>query len=58
MYGEAAAIVLQRLQRARPQIGTMDLKVVAMVLSRDVTLSRNLTNFHQVTGLAVEDWTT
>jgi tRNA(fMet)-specific endonuclease VapC len=36
----------------------MDLKIAAIVLSRDATLlSRNFTDFSRVTGLQVEDWT-
>jgi tRNA(fMet)-specific endonuclease VapC len=58
-FDEAAAIVFQRLRRARLRIGTMDLKIAAIAVSRDATLlSRNLTDFRQVPGLPVEDWTT
>lgn len=58
-FDEAAAIVFQRLQHARLQIGAMDLKIAAIVVSRDATLlSRNLTDFRQVPGLPVEDWST
>jgi tRNA(fMet)-specific endonuclease VapC len=58
-FDEAAAIVFQRLQRARLRVGAMDLKIAAIVVSRDATLlSRNLTDFRQVPGLPVEDWTT
>jgi tRNA(fMet)-specific endonuclease VapC len=39
-------------------MGTMDLKITAMVLLREATLlSRNLADFGQVPGLQVEDWT-
>jgi tRNA(fMet)-specific endonuclease VapC len=59
VFDEAAAIVFQRLQRARLRIGAMDLKIAAIVVSRDATfLSRNLTDFRQVPGLQAEDWTT
>jgi tRNA(fMet)-specific endonuclease VapC len=58
-FDEAAALVFQRLQRARLRIGAMDLKIAAIVVSGDATLlSRNLTDFRQVPGLPVEDWTT
>jgi len=57
-FDEAAAVVFQRLRRMRLRIGTMDLKIAAIVLSRDATLlSRNLADFRQVSGLRVEDWT-
>ena len=58
-FDEAAATVFQRLRRARIRIGTMDLKIASIVLSRDATLlSRNLGDFRQVPNLHVEDWTT
>jgi tRNA(fMet)-specific endonuclease VapC len=57
-FDEAAVAVFQRLRRARLRIGIMDLKIAALVLSRDaLLLSKNLTDFSQVPGLQVEDWT-
>ena len=48
----------QSFRRARIRIGTMDLKIAAIVLSQGATLlSRNLVDFCQVPGLSVEDWT-
>lgn len=57
-FDEVAAVIFQRLRRARLRIGTMDLKIAAIVLSREATLlSRNLADFRQVPSLQVEDWT-
>jgi tRNA(fMet)-specific endonuclease VapC len=57
-FDEAAADVFQQLRRTHLRIGTMDLKLAAIVLSRDAALlSRNLADFRQVPGLQVEDWT-
>ena len=57
-FDEAAAVVFQRLRRARLRIGTMDLKIAAIMLSRDaLLLSKNLTAFGQIPGVQVEDWT-
>jgi tRNA(fMet)-specific endonuclease VapC len=57
-FDEAAATVFQRLRRSRIRIGTMDLKIASIVLSRHATLlSRNLGDFRQVPDLHVEDWT-
>ena len=51
-FDEAAAVAFQQLRRARLRIGTMDLKIAAIVVSRNATLlSRNLTDFRQVAGL-------
>lgn len=39
------------------QIGTLDLRIVCIALANNATLlSRNLRDFRQVPGLAVEDW--
>ena len=53
-----AADILVNLRRRRLRIGTMDLKIAAIVLSHQATLlSRNLVDFSQVPGLSIEDWT-
>ena len=55
---EAAATEFQRLRRHRLRIGTIGLKIAAIVLSHDATLlSRNLSDFQQIPELHVEDWT-
>ena len=57
-FDEAAAAAFQRLRRRHRRIGTMDLKIAAIVLSRRATLlSRNLRDFSQIPDLHVEDWT-
>jgi len=58
-FDGSAAEVYQRLRRARVRIGTMDLKITAIVMSIDATLlSRNRRDFEKVPGLKTEDWTT
>ena len=53
-----AAGEFQQLQRAKVRIGTMDLKIAAIVLANNGRLiSRNLRDFQKVPGLHVEDWT-
>ncbi len=55
---EAAATVFQRLRRSRRRLGTMDLKIASIVLSREATLLwRNLADFRHVPDVPVEDWT-
>jgi tRNA(fMet)-specific endonuclease VapC len=57
-FDERSAVEFQRLRKRHRRIGTMDLKIAAIVLSRgDTLLSRNLPDFSQVDGLRVEDWT-
>jgi len=56
-FDEAAAAEFERLQRSRIRIGTMDLKIAAIALSRGATvLTRNLKDFSRVPGLRAEDW--
>jgi tRNA(fMet)-specific endonuclease VapC len=46
-----------RLRRLRIRIGTQDLKIAAIALSRDaLLLSANLRDFQRVPGLRVENW--
>lgn len=57
-FGEAAAVEYQRLRKLQPRIGSLDLKIAAIVLSKGGTLlSRNLSDFGRISGLKVEDWT-
>jgi tRNA(fMet)-specific endonuclease VapC len=57
-FDEAAAVELQRLRGLRLRLGTMDLRIAAVALSRSATLlTRNLADFNKVPGLRAEDWT-
>lgn len=57
-FDDRAAMHLQSLKNSRVRIGTMDLRISAIVLSNNATLlSRNLVDFRRVPGLKVEDWT-
>lgn len=57
-FDAPSAVTYQRLRRTRLRMGTIDLKIAAIVLSREATLlSRNLADFGRVPGLQVEDWT-
>jgi tRNA(fMet)-specific endonuclease VapC len=57
-FDEKAATQLQRLRQSRVRVGTMDLKIAAIVLTQGATLlSRNLKDFRRVPGPRVEDWT-
>lgn len=52
-----AASYFRELKRQHIRIGTMDLKIAAIVLANDATLlSRNLVDFRRVPNLKVEDW--
>ena len=52
-----AADVFQELQKQRLRIGTMDLKIAAIVIVHNATLlSRNLKDFGKIPTLQVEDW--
>ena len=52
-----AARVFHRLKDQGVRIGTMDLKIAPICITRDMTLlSRNLVDFEKVPGLRVENW--
>ena len=56
-YDPAAAGLFDSLRAQRVRIGTFDLRIAAIAMSRDLTLlSRNLADFRQVPGLRVRDW--
>ncbi len=57
-FDERAGVEYQRLRRLRIRIGTMDLKISAIVFTHDATLlSENLSDFRKVPCLKVADWT-
>ncbi len=56
-FDQKAAQQFHDLKAAKVRIGTMDLKIAAIVLALGATLlSANLRDFQQVPGLSVEDW--
>ena len=57
-FDDTAATVFDDLRKRRVRIGTMDLRIAAIALSRDMTvLTRNVRDFSRVPGLKVQDWT-
>jgi tRNA(fMet)-specific endonuclease VapC len=55
-FDDVAAVEFQRLTRSRVRIGTMDLKIAAIVMAHGATLySRNTVDFSKIAGLSVED---
>jgi tRNA(fMet)-specific endonuclease VapC len=56
-FDQAAADQFVSLRKARVRVGTMDLKIAAIVLAANgLLLSGNLLDFQQVPGLKVENW--
>ena len=57
-FDDPAAAVFDNLRALNLRIGTMDLRIAAITLSRDLTLvTRNVAHFGRVPGLRTEDWT-
>ena len=55
-YDQAAADQTAALRRLKLRIGSMDLKIAAIAISRDAVLaSANLRDFGRIQGLRVED---
>jgi tRNA(fMet)-specific endonuclease VapC len=47
-----------RLRKTYPRLGTMDLKIAAItIINRSTLLTRNSSDFGQISGLQIEDWT-
>ncbi len=58
-YDAGAAAEFQRLLASKLRIGTMDMKIAAIVLANNaVLLTRNSTDFGKVPNLHIEDWST
>ncbi|WP_009633611.1 type II toxin-antitoxin system VapC family toxin [Synechocystis sp. PCC 7509] len=57
-FDEQAAQEFQRLKKLYPRLGTMDLKIAAIALVNEaILLTRNSSDFGQIAGLIMEDWT-
>ena|SRR5438874_715418 len=57
-FNEPAAVEYQRLRKSAPRVGSYDLKIAAIVRSKDaLLLTRNLRDFRQISDLQIEDWT-
>jgi tRNA(fMet)-specific endonuclease VapC len=56
-FDDEAADAFHRLRKARPQAGTMDLKIASICLAHEATLlTRNMADFKPLRGLKVENW--
>ena len=57
-FDAVAAAVFEELVAQRVRVGTMDLRIAAIALSRRmVMVTRNTSDFRKVPGLQIEDWT-
>jgi tRNA(fMet)-specific endonuclease VapC len=57
-FDENAAIVYKNRKSQKIRIGTMDLKIATIAISRKaILISRNLKDFEEIPNLVVKDWT-
>lgn len=57
-FDDDAAALFEALRGKRIRVPTMDLRISAIALARNMTvLTRNTSDFRKVPGLQVEDWT-
>jgi tRNA(fMet)-specific endonuclease VapC len=57
-FDAAAAVVFEGLIAQRIRVGTMDLRIAAIALAREMVLvTRNASDFRKVPGLRIEDRT-
>jgi tRNA(fMet)-specific endonuclease VapC len=57
-FNEAAAVEFQRLRSLRLRVGTMDLKIAAIIIANSATLiTRNGADFRKIPKLSFDDWT-
>lgn len=56
-FSQIAALEYQRLRKAYPRLGNMDLKIAAISLSNNaILLTRNQSDFGKIVELRTEDW--
>ncbi|MFN7357049.1 MAG: type II toxin-antitoxin system VapC family toxin, partial [Pseudanabaena sp.] len=56
-FSRASALEHQRLRKAYPRLGNMDLKIAAIALTNNATLvTRNKSDFGQIIELSIDDW--
>ncbi|MCA9203233.1 MAG: type II toxin-antitoxin system VapC family toxin [Planctomycetales bacterium] len=56
-FDAVAATTYDQLRKRYPRKGKMDLRIAAIAIANSCTLvSRNLVDFQDIEGLAVEDW--
>ncbi len=57
-FDDPASTAFDSLQARKLRIGTLDKRLAAIALSRNlVVVTRNARDFSQISGLQVEDWT-
>jgi tRNA(fMet)-specific endonuclease VapC len=56
-FSDKASVLAHTLRSQRVRIGSMDLKISAIALSRNATVvTRNVVDFGQIPDLSVENW--
>lgn len=56
-FNRKAILEHQRLRKVYPRLGNMDLKIAAITLTnKAILLTRNESDFRQITELMTEDW--
>jgi tRNA(fMet)-specific endonuclease VapC len=56
-FDNGFATKFHQLRKAYPRLGTMDLKIAAIAITQNtVLLTRNLSDFGQITEIQAEDW--
>ncbi len=57
-FEQSAVVYFQNLQHLKTRVGTLDLRIAAIVLANNgILVTANQRHFNQVPGLATEDWT-
>jgi tRNA(fMet)-specific endonuclease VapC len=57
-FDEKAAAQYERIKYLKTRVGTLDLRIAAIVLANDgILITANQQHFRQIPGLTTEDWT-